>query len=134
VAVQEDLDLPDSPLLVPGLGDALLAGGADARHLSELLRRLLDHVEDINPKGLDQAGCELGADALDQAGTQVALHAFGSVGGRGSQNLRVELLAVVGVNDSWLVGWRQRVLPSRWRRCGPYAAGLPGVGYCQTTP
>ena len=59
VAVQEEHDLFDLLLLIPGKGDQAGALGADIRHFAQALGLAFDHFEGLS--------AEMGHDALGQA-------------------------------------------------------------------
>ena len=99
VALQEQHHLLDGFLLVPGAGDGLGALGADAQHFTDTLRRVIEHVQRLQPELLDDAIGRDGTDALDEAGAEILFQTFD--GGR--QDLLAffgaELLAVLRVRD-----------------------------------
>lgn len=96
-ALEEDHDLLDGLLLLPGGGDALRPLGAEAGHLDESLGLVLDDVERVEAEVLDYPVGEHRADALDQTGAQIAADALD--GGREDRRVVVhrELLAVLRV-------------------------------------
>ena len=76
VALQEDHDLFDLFLLLPGAGDPAGAPVADAGHLPQAMRGVFDHIQGLHPKDFDDAFGGDRADALDQAAAQVFADAF----------------------------------------------------------
>ncbi len=114
MAVQEEHDLLDLLLLVPGAGDHGDALGADIRHLPQALGVVLDDVQGAYAKAGDDALRQARADAAHQPGAQVAADAGGG-GGQGLlANLDLELLPVLGVVDS-SARCRRRCSPARAR-------------------
>ena len=99
VALQKQHHLLDRFLFVPGAGDGGGALGADAQHLADALRRMIEHVQRFQAKALDDARGGDRADAFDQAGAEIFLEPFD----RGGQHLLAlfgfELLAVLRVGD-----------------------------------
>lgn len=95
--LEEKHDLLDRLLLLPGVGDLLGALGAEAGDLDEALRLLLDDLERVQPEVPGDAVGEDRADALDQAGAEVAADALDGGGQDGRVVLHRELLAVLRV-------------------------------------
>ncbi len=73
VRVQEDHDVADRLLLLPGVDDARGARAADAFDGSEPPGLLVDHVEHRGAERIDEAPGEVRADPLDEAGAEVLL-------------------------------------------------------------
>lgn len=65
--LEEEHDLLDRLLLLPGLGDLLGAFGAEPGNLDEALGLVLDDLERVQAEVLGDAVGEDGADALDEA-------------------------------------------------------------------
>ena len=99
MAVQEHHDLAHDLLLGPGVGDALGAHRADARHLAQPVGRRLDDVEHLLAEGPHQLLGVDRADAADHAGAEILLDAVDRGRGRGAQEPRLELLAMGAVVD-----------------------------------
>lgn len=96
-ALEEDHHFLDGLLLLPGGSDELGALGAEAGHLHEAPRLLLDDVERVRAEVLHDAVGDAGADALDQARAEVAPDALDSGGQDRRVVLHGELLAVLRV-------------------------------------
>ena len=95
MAVQEDHDFAHHLLVGPGLGDAAGPHLADARHLPQALRGLLNHLEHlIAEHSHELAGIDR-ADAADHPRAQVLLDAFCCGGGGSPEEGGLELLAVL---------------------------------------
>jgi hypothetical protein len=77
VAVEEDHDLPQVLLGLPGGADIRPAPGSDAGHLGEALDLSVDDLQGGLAEARHDALGHAGPDALDQAGAQVAPEAFG---------------------------------------------------------
>ncbi len=99
VGMQEHHDLPHGPLALPVLHDARGAHASDARDVEQAVGLALDHVEHGRAKCLDQLPRQVGADALDEAGPEVALDPFWRVWWRDAQPGGLELLSVRAVVD-----------------------------------
>jgi len=65
--VQEDHDLLDLFLFLPGQGNETRPLGADIRHLAQQLRLCLDHLQRTLAEVVHNALCQARTDALDQA-------------------------------------------------------------------
>jgi len=96
-ALQEDHDLLDRPLLLPRRGDQPGPLRAEAGHLGQPRRLLLDHPQRVGAEVVDDPLGQLGADALDQARAQVAADALHGRGQHGGVVLDHELPAVLRV-------------------------------------
>ena len=84
--LEEDHDLADRLLVRPAGGDALRAQRTDALHFAQTSRRPLDDVEDGVAERGDQSLGVGGADALDQARSEIALDP-----GRGARRRDLEV-------------------------------------------
>ncbi len=98
VALEKEHHFLDGPLLFPGLGDHPRALASHVGHFDQTARRLLDDVERLDAKLLDDALGRGRPHALDQPATQILLNP-----GHGRRQHRThlfdrELLAVLGVN------------------------------------
>ncbi len=93
-ALQEDHDLLDGLLLLPGLLDHGRALGAEPRHAVQAPGVLLEHAEGVGAEVVDDAFGHLGADALDQAGAEVTADALHRGGEQGAVAADLELAAV----------------------------------------
>ena len=71
VAMKENHNLPDDPLLGPGVRDPLGSNLANARHLAKPIGFGLDDVEDLLAEGLDHLLGVDRPDAPDHAGAQI---------------------------------------------------------------
>ena len=97
VALQKDHHFANLLLLLPGGLHACHALGADAQHVKEAPRFVLDHVQRVYAKpGHDPFG-HLGTDPFDQARTQVFFDAFCRRGKHGTIVIDLELAAILGV-------------------------------------
>lgn len=97
--VQEEHDVFDLFLLNPGglnLGGAF---GADVGDFAQAGGFVFDDVEGVCAKGGDDAVGEFGADAFDEAGTQVAADGVHGGGEGLFADFDLELVAVFGVVD-----------------------------------
>jgi hypothetical protein len=74
--LEEDHDVLDGLLLLPGLLDHGRPGGAEAGHAAQPPRVLLEHPQGVDAELVDDALGHLGADAPDQPGAQVAADAL----------------------------------------------------------
>ena len=99
VRVQEDHDLPHGTLALPVLDDAAGAHAADAGDVEQAIGLAVDHVEHAGAEGRDELPGQMRADALDQAGAEIALDTFGRIGGRDTDPVGLELLPVRAVVD-----------------------------------
>ena len=97
MAVQKHHDLPHHLLIRPGPGDAPRPHLADARHLPQPLRRLLDHRKHLLPEGIDQLAGIDRPDAADHAAPQILRHPLRARGGGGAQEGGLELQAVLPI-------------------------------------
>ena len=75
VSLQEEHDLAQRPLLMPGRLNLLDTLRADALHIEELLRRVVDDGERVDAEAGDNARRHLRADAPDESTAQVFLDA-----------------------------------------------------------
>ena len=76
--LKEKHDVLDLLLALPGLRDHLNALLSDSVNLYQDLNVVLDHGKGIDAIFLHYFFCELGAHALDQAGTKIFFHAINS--------------------------------------------------------
>ena len=97
MALEEHHDLADGFLVGPGGGNACHAFGADAAHLGQALRLLLDDVEDGFPERRDQPLGEMRADTLHQTRAEIFLNALQGRGGCRFQEIGRELLSMVAM-------------------------------------
>ena len=93
VRLEEQHHLAHGPLLVPGAADQRAPRRPDALDLLEALGRALDDVHRLEPEALDQARGHDLADAPDQPGGEVALHADERRGRHREIPAELELLA-----------------------------------------
>ncbi len=93
--LQEEHDLLDRLLFLPGVGDLLGAFGAETGDLDEALGLLLDDPQGVDAEVLGDAVGEDRPDALDQPGPQIAPDALDGGRQHGRVVLDVELLAVL---------------------------------------
>jgi hypothetical protein len=98
VPVQEDHDLPDGLLLLPGGGDHFLAVLADAIDGSKVVRVAVDDREGSLLERLHDPAGEHRADAFDHAAGEVLLDALDRGRRHRAQDVRLELLAVLLVD------------------------------------
>ena len=96
-ALQEDHDLLDRLLLGPGVLDARAALRAEARDLDEAAGLVVDDVHDVGAEVVDHPFGHDGADALDQAGSEVPSDALLCRREHGGVGVDVELAAVLHV-------------------------------------
>ena len=95
--MQKEHDLFDLFLFFPCLGDLPGAFWANAGDIPQLLRLVFDDLQGVLFEVVHNPFCELGADAFDQHGAQVALEAF-DCGGQGlSANLDRKLGPILNV-------------------------------------
>ena len=97
VVGEEDHHLLDRALLAPGLADDPGALRADARHLGQPLRRVVDHRERLLAEALDDPLGHLRADPLDHPRAEVFADAVDRGGQDDAAALGDELPAVLGV-------------------------------------
>jgi hypothetical protein len=97
MALQEHHDLTNGLLVGPAGGDAGEPDLADAAHLQQPARRFLDDIEHRLTEGGDQPLGEMRADALDQAGGEVALDALTRGGRRHLQEQGAKLGPMLAV-------------------------------------
>ena len=93
--LEEDHDLADRLLVRPAGGDALCAQRTDTLHLAQTSRRPLDDVEDGVAERRHQTLGVGGADALDQARSEIALDPGRRARRRHLEVERAELRAVL---------------------------------------
>jgi len=97
VALQPDQRGPGRLLALPGLGDSLRPGCADAGNLPQPLGRVVKHVRRVHAEVRDDAPRDGWADAGNQPAAQIALQA-GQAGGHHRPHLDdLELPAVARV-------------------------------------
>src|SRR2546426_4722607 len=89
--VQEDHDLANDFLGFPGLNHPLLAFGANTVKVGQPFGRLLNDIEHLCPKGLDQFLGKVRANAFDHPRAQIFLDAFEGAGWDDTQGLCFEL-------------------------------------------
>src|SRR5262249_58686081 len=99
VRLEKDHDAAHRLLFLPAFADALQAARADAFHLLEERRALVDDRQGAFAEYLNNFTCEVRADPLDQAGAEILLNPFHRVRRRGAQLVRLELEAVLAVVD-----------------------------------
>jgi len=92
--VQKDHDLPDDFLGFPRLDHPLLAFGTNAVEVGQALRRLLNDIKDLCPKGLDQLFRKVRPDTFDHAGAEILLDAFEGARRHNAERLRLKLQAM----------------------------------------
>src|SRR5439155_12820092 len=92
--VQKDHDLSNDFLHLPGLDDPLLAFGTNAIEVGQPLRCLLNDVEYLLPKGLDQLFGKVWPNAFDHARAEVLFNTFEGAGWDHTQRLGLELQAM----------------------------------------
>ena len=95
VRVQIEHDLAHGLLLAPGLGDPSGEPAADARHLAQARRLVLDHLEHLVAERLHQLLGKAPADALDHARGEIGLHALGGAGRHDGDGAGAELRAEI---------------------------------------
>ena len=98
VALQEEHDVLDLLLLQPALFDPLHTHLADAGHLQQQIRILLDHVQRLRPELPYDAAGELRAHALDQTAAEILLNAVDRRRQRLLKSLHGKLAAVLAVD------------------------------------
>lgn len=95
--MEEEHDFFDLFLLCPGFDDLFAAFGADVLHFAQAFGVFVEDFEGFDAEMFNDAFCELGADAHDEAGAEIAADAFCG-GGEGLFDvLGVELHAEFGV-------------------------------------
>ncbi len=97
VGLQEDVDLAQGALLVPGLFDGGRALRADARHAAQARGLLAEHAEGVGAELVDDLVGVHAADARDEAAAEVAADAVDGRGQLGSEGLDLELVAMLAV-------------------------------------
>ena len=91
--MQIEHDVAHGLLLAPGLDDPFGQPAADARHLAQARRLVLDHLEHLVAERCHQLLGEAAAHALDHARGEVGLHALGGAGRHHGDGAGAELRA-----------------------------------------
>ncbi|GAO97378.1 hypothetical protein Cva_00009 [Caedimonas varicaedens] len=95
--IEKEHDLPNGLLILPTFNNHPGTMRADTGHSLKDIRCILDDVKDFNTKRLHQLLAIHGANAFNQAGTEIFLNPFFRSWGAGFQKRSFELQTIVFV-------------------------------------